>query len=112
MHTIIETERLRPFVEADAVAYVPLVTDPDVVCYAGGPEPDTLQGVREILRSAPLADYARYSYGRFARQSYAYIEDMGMAHIVEQLEKLNDYTVRFKLRQPEAPFLAKVDLAK
>jgi len=39
-------------------------------------------------------------------QTYAYFDDMGMARIVEKLEKLDDYTVRFKLRQPEAPFLA------
>lgn len=39
-------------------------------------------------------------------QTYAYFEDMGMAKIVDKLEKVDDYTVRFKLKHPEAPFLA------
>ncbi|QSI76691.1 ABC transporter substrate-binding protein [Niveibacterium microcysteis] len=63
------------------------------------------------------ADDVMYSWYRMADpnhpfhknspgQTYAYFEDMGMARIVEKLEKLDDYTVRFKLRQPEAPFLA------
>lgn len=41
--------------------------------------------------------------------TYAYFEDMGMAKIVDKVEKLDDYTVVFKLKHPEAPFLA--DLA-
>jgi dipeptide transport system substrate-binding protein len=41
-------------------------------------------------------------------QTYAYFEDMGMAKIVDKLEKLDDYTVRFRLKHPEAPFLANV----
>jgi len=39
-------------------------------------------------------------------QTYAYFEDMDMKNIVEKLEKVDDYTVRFKLKAPEAPFLA------
>ena len=38
--------------------------------------------------------------------TYAYFEDMGMNKIVEKLEKVDDYTVRFKLLHPEAPFMA------
>ena len=41
-------------------------------------------------------------------QTYAYFEDMGMAKIVDRLEKVDDTTVRFKLKHPEAPFLANV----
>ena len=31
---------------------------------------------------------------------------MGMKNIVEKVEKIDDYTVRFQLKRPEAPFLA------
>jgi dipeptide transport system substrate-binding protein len=44
-----------------------------------------------------------------AGQTFAYYEDLGMAKIVDKLEKVDDYTVRFTLKHPEAPFLA--DLA-
>jgi dipeptide transport system substrate-binding protein len=38
--------------------------------------------------------------------TYAYFEDMGMNKIVDKLEKVDAMTVRFKLKHPEAPFLA------
>jgi dipeptide transport system substrate-binding protein len=41
-----------------------------------------------------------------AGQTYAYFEDMGMKNIVDRVEKVDDYTVRFTLKRPEAPFLA------
>ena len=41
-----------------------------------------------------------------AGQTYAYFDDMGMKNIVDRLEKLDDHTVRFTLKRPEAPFLA------
>src|SRR5487761_2337265 len=39
-------------------------------------------------------------------QTFAYFEDMGLDKIVDKLEKIDAYTVRFKLKHPEAPFLA------
>jgi dipeptide transport system substrate-binding protein len=42
-------------------------------------------------------------------QTYAYFDDMGLAKIVDHIEKVDDYTVRFHLKEPTAPFLA--DLA-
>ncbi|HYD78541.1 MAG TPA: ABC transporter substrate-binding protein [Paucimonas sp.] len=45
-----------------------------------------------------------------AGQTYAYFEDMGMNKIVDKLEKVDDYTVRFKLKHPEAPFLANLGM--
>jgi dipeptide transport system substrate-binding protein len=39
-------------------------------------------------------------------QTFAYFEDMGLDKIVDKLEKIDTYTVRFKLKHPEAPFLA------
>ena len=41
-----------------------------------------------------------------AGQTFAYFDDMGMKNIVDKVEKLDDYTVRFSLKRPEAPFLA------
>ena len=41
-----------------------------------------------------------------AGQTFAYFDDMGMKNIVDRVEKLDDYTVRFVLKRPEAPFLA------
>jgi len=43
-----------------------------------------------------------------AGQTFAYFEDMGMSKIVDKVEKVDPYTVRFKLKHPEAPFLANV----
>jgi dipeptide transport system substrate-binding protein len=63
------------------------------------------------------ADDVLFSWGRMADpsnpfhkitagQTYAYFEDMGMKNIVDRVEKVDDYTVRFVLKRPEAPFLA------
>jgi dipeptide transport system substrate-binding protein len=41
-----------------------------------------------------------------AGQTYAYFDDMGMKNIVDKVEKIDDYTVRYALKRPEAPFLA------
>jgi dipeptide transport system substrate-binding protein len=39
-------------------------------------------------------------------QTYAYWDDMAMGKIVDKVEKIDAGTVRFKLKRPEAPFLA------
>ena len=63
------------------------------------------------------ADDILFSYNRMADpkhpfhstavgQTFAYYEDMGLDKIVDKLEKVDDMTVRFKLKHPEAPFLA------
>ncbi|MFZ6776393.1 ABC transporter substrate-binding protein [Undibacterium sp. Ji83W] len=39
-------------------------------------------------------------------QTYAYFQDLGINKIVDKLEKVDDLTVRFKLKRQEAPFLA------
>jgi dipeptide transport system substrate-binding protein len=41
-----------------------------------------------------------------AGQTFSYYDDMGMKNIVDTVQKLDDYTVRFNLKRPEAPFLA------
>ena len=66
------------------------------------------------------ADDVLFSYNRMADpkhpfhatavgQTFAYYEDMGLANIVDKLEKVDPMTVRFRLKHAEAPFLA--DLA-
>lgn len=63
------------------------------------------------------ADDVLFSYNRMAdanhpfaktapNQTYAYFEDMGMNSIVSKVEKVDDYTVRFTLKKPNAPFIA------
>lgn len=98
MNVVIETERLRlrPFREDDAEAYRPLVTDPAIVRYAGGPGPDTLEGVREIIRNAPLADYARYGYGRFAVEWKASAQLIGFSGL-KFLPEFNETELGYRL---------------
>ncbi|MDF2973948.1 MAG: peptide transporter substrate-binding protein [Microvirga sp.] len=38
--------------------------------------------------------------------NHSYFNDMGMPKLLKSVEKVDDYTVRFTLNQPEAPFLA------
>ncbi|MCB9947628.1 MAG: ABC transporter substrate-binding protein [Rhodospirillaceae bacterium] len=42
--------------------------------------------------------------------SYEYFEGMGMPDLLSSIEKVDDYTVRFVLNQPEAPFLANLGM--
>lgn len=41
-----------------------------------------------------------------ALRGFPYAESMGIADLIERIEKLDEYTVRFTLKHPEAPFLA------
>lgn len=53
-----------------------------------------------------MADPANSVIKPIAGQTFAYFADMGMDKVVEKVEKVDDYTVRFKLKHPEAPFIA------
>ena len=53
-----------------------------------------------------MADDANPFHKITAGQTFAYFEDMGMKNIVDKVEKIDDYTVKFTLKRPEAPFLA------
>ncbi|UTW06740.1 ABC transporter substrate-binding protein [Pseudomonas benzenivorans] len=44
-------------------------------------------------------------------RGYPYAEAMGMAQLIERIEKLDAHRVRFVLRHPEAPFLANMAMA-
>ncbi|MDX1654737.1 MAG: ABC transporter substrate-binding protein, partial [Candidatus Competibacteraceae bacterium] len=61
------------------------------------------------------ADDVLYSFGRMWNEdhpwhevggSYEYFNSMGMGDLIESIEKVDDYTIRFKLTRPEAPFIA------
>ncbi len=52
-------------------------------------------------------DHPYYSVGG---GSYEYFESMGLPGLLDRIEKIDDYTVRFVLKQPEAPFLANLGM--
>lgn len=64
----IETERLilRPFVEEDAAAWLPLISLPEIIRYTGDTPAGSVEEARERLCSRPLRDYEVYGFGRLA----------------------------------------------
>jgi len=53
-----------------------------------------------------MADENHPFHKMTAGQTFSYYDDMGMKNIVDKVERLDDYAVRFDLKRPEAPFLA------
>lgn len=51
----------------------------------------------------------QHPWHQLSVRGFPYAEAMGMAQLIERIDKLDDSTVRFVLKHPEAPFLA--DLA-
>nr|WP_328702952.1 ABC transporter substrate-binding protein [Arenibaculum pallidiluteum] len=47
-----------------------------------------------------------HPYHNVSGGEYDYFNDMGMADLLESIDRVDDYTVRFKLKRPEAPFIA------
>ena len=47
-----------------------------------------------------------HPYHRISGGTYEYFNSMGMGDLLKSIERLDDYTVRFTLNRPEAPFLA------
>lgn len=89
-----ETERLilRPFTLADAEAWLPLISLPDIIRYTGDTPAASVEQAREILRTRPLRDYQVHGYGRMAVIEKAsarlvgfsglkYLEDLGEVDI-------------------------------
>jgi dipeptide transport system substrate-binding protein len=50
-----------------------------------------------------------HPFFKVTSSNHSYFNDMGLAALLKSVEKLDDYTVRFTLNRPEAPFLS--DLA-
>ena len=47
-----------------------------------------------------------HPYHKVSGGAYDYFNDMGMPDLLESIEKKDDYTVVFKLKEPNAPILA------
>jgi len=47
-----------------------------------------------------------HPFYRVTSSNHTYFNDMGLPKILKAIEKVDDYTVRFVLNQPEAPFVA------
>jgi dipeptide transport system substrate-binding protein len=47
-----------------------------------------------------------HPYNKVSGGSYEYFDGMGMPDLIEKIEKVDDYTVKFVLKKPEAPMLA------
>ncbi|CAM3701761.1 ABC transporter substrate-binding protein [Ectopseudomonas alcaliphila] len=47
-----------------------------------------------------------HSWHQLSLRGFPYAEAMGLAHLIERIEKLDEHRVRFVLKHPEAPFLA------
>jgi dipeptide transport system substrate-binding protein len=45
-------------------------------------------------------------YHKVSGGSYDYFGDMGMADLLDSIDKVDDYTVKFTLKQPNSPFVA------
>jgi len=84
----LETKRLvlRLFTPDDVQAMYDLNSDPEVIRYAEAAPVRNLQEALEKLESGPLADYAKYGYGRFAiedRETGEVIGFCGIKYIPE-----------------------------
>ncbi|MDH3401046.1 MAG: GNAT family N-acetyltransferase [Chromatiales bacterium] len=68
MSYLIETPRLglRHFCLDDLQDFFELGSDPEVIRYAEKHPLDNLDQARKVMLEAPLADYEKYGYGRFA----------------------------------------------
>ena len=62
----------------------------------------------DVLFSFNRQKDKKHPYHKVSGASYEYFEAMGMGSLVESIEKIDDYTVVFKLTKPEAPFIANI----
>ncbi|GKW38668.1 dipeptide ABC transporter periplasmic-binding protein DppA [Pectobacterium carotovorum] len=60
----------------------------------------------DVIFSFMRQQDANHPYHKVSGGSYEYYQGMGMPELVSKIEKVDDYTVRFVLNRPEAPFLA------
>ena len=100
MKVIIETERLllREFVLSDGPDIFRINSDPEVVRYAEGVTPSSLEEQIGYLRDGPLADYSRYGYGRWA------IEERDSGRLIgmcgpKMLSSLGDVEIGYRLQR-------------
>ena len=60
----------------------------------------------DVLFSFDRQRDPNHPYHKVSGGSYEYFNSMGMPELIKSIDKLDDYTVRFTLNRPEAPFLA------
>ncbi len=52
----------------------------------------------------------KHPYNKVSGGNYEYFVGMDMANIIDKVEKVDDYTVKFSLKVPNAPFLANLGM--
>ena len=60
----------------------------------------------DILFSINRQRLDSHPYHKIGGGTYQYFQDMDMGKIIKDLKKIDDYTIKFTLSKPEAPFLA------
>jgi [ribosomal protein S5]-alanine N-acetyltransferase len=89
---------LRPFTEADADAFLALVSDPAILRYTGETPVSSVAEAAKILRARPLRDYQVHGFGRLAcvlRDSGELIGFCGLKKL-EDLDQEIDIGYRFR----------------
>lgn len=60
----------------------------------------------DVLFSFNRQRLKEHPYNKVSGGTYEYFDSMDMGKVIADIRKIDDYTVEFKLTQPEAPFLA------
>jgi len=97
MNPVLETERLilRLYTEDDAYDFFYLNSAPEVMRYVPDKAMQSTEEAREILISHPIADYARYGYGRWACVLKSTGEHIGFCGL-KLLPELNEVDLGFR----------------
>lgn len=72
-------------------------------------KPSRALNADDVLWSFQRQQDKQHAWHELAPRGFPYFEAMGFANLIERIDKLDAYSVRFTLKHPEAPFLA--DLA-
>jgi len=98
LRVIVETPRLllREFGIEDAPHVFRINSDPEVVRFAEGVTPTGVEETLGHLRKGPLADYARYGYGRWAVVDRQTDQLIGMCG-PKMLAGLNEVEIGYRL---------------
>ncbi|WP_445495929.1 dipeptide ABC transporter periplasmic-binding protein DppA [Photorhabdus sp. SF281] len=64
----------------------------------------------DVLYSFMRQKDTNHPYYKVSGGSYEYFTGMGMSEMIDKVVKVDDYTVRFELSRPEAPFLADIGM--
>jgi [ribosomal protein S5]-alanine N-acetyltransferase len=87
---------LRAFTDADAPAYLALVSDPKVLRYTDEAPVQTLVQAQEILRTRPLRDYVVHGFGRMACMLQGSDELIGFCGLKRLPELHNEIDIGYR----------------